>query len=52
MNEPGEPYTGKPSVRFDEGRCREDELTTAVGSIVPSRHCLLYPGEREKKASP
>ena len=43
MKRPGKPDTGNPSVRFDEGRSENVELTTAVGltRLFPLR--LLYP---------
>ena len=41
-NRPGEPDTGKPYVRFDEGRSGNAALTTAVSSIRHSPLRLLY----------
>ena len=42
LNRPGEPDTGNPSVRFDEGRSGNAELTTTVGSIRLAPLRLLY----------
>jgi hypothetical protein len=42
LNRPGEPDTGNPYVRFDEGRSGNAVLTTTVGSIRLSPLRLLY----------
>ena len=41
-NRPGEPDTGNPYVRFDEGRSGNAEPTTSVGSIRLFPLRLLY----------
>ena len=41
-NRPGEPDTGNPYVRFDEGRSGNAEPTTSVGSIRLYPLRLLY----------
>lgn len=41
-NRPGEPDTGNPYVRFDEGRSGNAEPTTSVGSIRLFSLRLLY----------
>jgi hypothetical protein len=42
LNRPGEPDTGNPYVRFDEGRSENAEPTTSVGSIRLFPLRLLY----------
>ena len=42
LNRPGEPDTGNPYVRFDEGRSGNAEPTTSVGSIRLFPLRLLY----------